>query len=188
MRIALLMLAAAVAIRPQVAAGQNFTLSSDSQIEIDGTSNKDDWTVTASEISGEASVDADGNPTALKLLVPAAEIVSNKSSIMDRLMYKALKVTEHPLITFELSSLESDDEGTAVAKGNLTIAGVTREANVEVTKAAGDDAVTRYSGSYALKMTDFGMKPPSAMFGALHTGDEVTVRFDVGLIPAETGS
>jgi hypothetical protein len=28
-------------------------------------------------------------------------------------------------------------------------------------------------------MTDFALKPPTAMFGALRTGDEVVVNFDV---------
>ncbi len=172
-----------------MATAQDVAIATDSQIAIDGTSNKSDWTVTASEIRGEATIGEDGNPTSFKLIVPVSEIESNTSSIMDRLMYKTLKSDEHPLITFELSSLEMTEESdTAVARGNLTIAGVTNEASVEVTRVPGSEASARYTGIHVLRMTDFGMKPPSAMFGALHTGDEVTVRFDVGLTPAATGS
>jgi len=34
-------------------------------------------------------------------------------------------------------------------------------------------------------MSDYGMQPPTAMFGALRTGDDVTVHFDVAFVPAE---
>ncbi len=168
---------------------QAFVLAPDSKLWVEGTSNKDDWSVKAKEVKAMATRGEDGTVASLTLEVPSAQMVSEKSSIMDRLMHRTLKVNEHPTIVFEMKNLNpAEAENTAVAVGELTIAGVTQEVTVEVVQVTADDGTPRYAGSQTLKMTDFGMKPPSAMFGALHTGDEVTVRFDVGLVAEETGS
>ena len=37
----------------------------------------------------------------------------------------------------------------------------------------------RLQGEHPLLMTDYGLTPPSAMFGALRTADKVTVKFDL---------
>lgn len=178
-----------VAVMPLAAQAQDFVLAPDSKLWVEGTSNKDDWTVKAKELTAEATRAEDGTIAALTLEVPSAQMVSEKSSIMDRLMHKTLKVNEHPTIVFEMKELSPvGAENTALAVGELTIAGVTREVRLEVLQVTADDGTPRYSGSQMLEMTDFGMKPPSAMFGALHTGNEVTVRFDIGLVAAESGS
>lgn len=37
------------------------------------------------------------------------------------------------------------------------------------------------NGSKNLLMSDYGMDPPTAMAGALKTGDEVTINFNINL-------
>jgi polyisoprenoid-binding protein YceI len=37
------------------------------------------------------------------------------------------------------------------------------------------------SGDYTLKMTDYGIQPPKAMWGTIKTGDEVTIKFEIVL-------
>jgi hypothetical protein len=39
----------------------------------------------------------------------------------------------------------------------------------------------RFTGSVPVTMSQFGMRPPTAMMGAMRVGDRVTVRFDVTL-------
>jgi polyisoprenoid-binding protein YceI len=34
-----------------------------------------------------------------------------------------------------------------------------------------------FRGTHQLKMSDFNMRPPTAMMGAVRTGDEVTISF-----------
>ena len=34
-----------------------------------------------------------------------------------------------------------------------------------------------FSGSQKIKMTDYGVTPPKALFGALVTGDDITISF-----------
>lgn len=64
--------------------------------------------------------------------------------------------------------------------GTLKIAGVEKPVTLkpDVSK---DGGVYRVKGSHELKMSDFGIKPPAMMMGAIKTDDKVTVRFDVKL-------
>ena len=159
-------------------------LSPESKIWIDGTSNKSDWTVEATALSGEFTFgESASDVQAATITVPAAEIVSNRSTIMDRLMHKALMVNEHPEITYVLTASEpvpGTNGGTFTLNttGELTIAGVTNEIEMVVEGVPQDDGTVRFTGAYTLLMTDYSVKPPTAMFGALHTGNEVTVNVD----------
>lgn len=169
---------------PAVSA-QDYTLKDESKIWVDGTSNKSDWTVQATAVDGSAALGEDGTvPSQLEITIQAAEIKGDKSTIMDRLMHEALKVSEHPTITFKLNAAETAGTGTLKAKGQLTLAGVTNEIEMDVKAEKTADGGIRYTGSTPLKMTDYEMKPPTAMFGALRTGDDVTVGFDVVFVPS----
>jgi hypothetical protein len=37
----------------------------------------------------------------------------------------------------------------------------------------------QFTGSRSLKMTDYKMKPPTAMMGTIKVGNEVTLKFDL---------
>jgi len=64
------------------------------------------------------------------------------------------------------------------AKGTLTIAGVVREIGMAVT-AVREGSMVRLRGGAPLLMTQFGIKPPTMMMGALRTADQVVVSFDL---------
>ena len=49
-------------------------------------------------------------------------------------------------------------------------------------KAMVTQGKVQFTGSYTLKMTDFSVKPPTAMFGTIKTGDEITVKFNVDYV------
>jgi len=63
--------------------------------------------------------------------------------------------------------------------GNLTIAGVTREVEMDVYCIVNNDATITCSGSEKLNVTDYNVKPPSFMFGAMTTGDADALDFNV---------
>ena len=167
----------------------SLTLSA-ARVIVEGTSNVHDWTasttavlVTAVEIAG-----ADGDvlqaalqPGAIRafdVTIPAKGLTSPREGI-DKNMHKALKVEAHPHITFHLRGLEP--AGTAYkATGTLTIAGVEKEVvlNLEVRPKAGALLVT---GTTALVMTDYGIKPPSAMLGMVQSSPKVTIRLELTL-------
>lgn len=114
---------------------------------------------------------------AFEISIPAATLSSPKEGL-DKNMHKALKVTEHPDITFRLSRLEAAGaSGTISGLGVLKIAGVEREVTLALKthRAEGNFTVT---GEVHLLMTDFGITPPKAMLGMLKTDPKVTVTFE----------
>lgn len=82
-------------------------------------------------------------------------------------------------IRFSSTDVSSDDGGLTV-KGELELVGAT--APVEFTLDVGDDGSLR--GSATVKQSDWGIKPYSALFGALKVKDEVVVSVD-GTLPAD---
>lgn len=163
-----------------------------SKLWIEGTSNKSDWSVNATEFSGTVTMKQDVTPadpgvSAVKLTVASGKIVSNKSTIMDRLIVDALQVEQHPTITYELvSATPAGANGNAFTlqtKGRLTLAGTTKEIDMEVQGEKLADGQVRFQGEHELLMSDYGIQPPSAMFGALRTADKTTVKFDLVVAP-----
>lgn len=163
------------------ALGQDAIAFSDSsRIWIDGTSNRSDWTVHAQVFEAHLFMDTSADapaPDSVALVVDAMALESRKSTIMDRLMQRTLNATNHPEIRFESTSIERvDSSETWTVTGDLTIAGETRPITVPVVRSE-DASAAIWTGSSTILMTDFDMQPPTAMFGALHTADEVTVHF-----------
>jgi polyisoprenoid-binding protein YceI len=79
-------------------------------------------------------------------------------------------------ISFNSTSVEDSNGGLSV-KGDLEMGG--KSAPVTFDLAVGDDGAL--SGSAKIKQTDWGMKPYSALFGALKVNDEVEVVVDCKL-------
>lgn len=171
----------------------DYALQSDSKLWIDGTSTQSDFTVNAAEVKGNfgiAGTGADAAVSSGKITVEASKLEGGRSTIMDRLMHDALKVKEHPTISYELTKAERGAAGTNGSTtlnttGKLTLAGTTKTIQMPVKAVRQADGKIRFTGSYPLKMSDYGITPPTAMFGALRTADDVTVHFDVVAAPAE---
>ena len=114
---------------------------------------------------------------AFEISIPAATLSSPKEGL-DKNMHKALKVSEHPDITFRLSRLEAADASGAIrGLGVLKIAGVEREVTLALKTHRSEDNFT-VTGEVHLLMTDFGITPPKAMLGMLKTDPKVTVTFE----------
>ena len=76
-------------------------------------------------------------------------------------------------IEFRSSGVRESSGGFSV-QGELSLNG--KRAPVSFELATGDDG--RVTGSATVKQTEFGMKPYTALFGALKVADEVTVAID----------
>ncbi len=77
-------------------------------------------------------------------------------------------------IEFRSSDVQTAPGGGLNVSGQLDLNG--KQAPVTFGLALGDDG--RVSGGATVKQTAFGMKPYSALFGALKVADEVTVAID----------
>lgn len=106
-----------------------------------------------------------------------------KNGTMNDHMREALKAKQHTAIQFTLKSVTAGDKaGTAKLNGELTLAGITKAITLPVTLSAHGTTV-RAVGSYPLNMTEYGIKPPTLMFGTMKVGEVVTLQFDVA-VPA----
>lgn len=135
--------------------------------------------LTIEVTSWEATLDA-GDPPSLALTADptSLQVVSgeggmkalddgDKADIRKSIDKDVLK---KKAIAFNSTSVDQSDGGLAV-RGDLEMVG--KSAPVQFSLSVGDDGTL--SGSAKIKQTDFGMKPYSALFGALKVNDEVEV-------------
>jgi polyisoprenoid-binding protein YceI len=163
-----------------------YAQSSTSRISISGTSTMHDWTMTSEKATYDAVFETNpqGVPqqvTSLVVSVSAQSLKSGKNG-MDKNAYAALKTDKHKQITFQLASGKIDGK-TIRCQGSLTIAGTTKQIEVETTYTILADGSIQCKGSKKLAMKDYNVEPPSFMFGSVTTGNEITVSFDVILAP-----
>ena len=78
-------------------------------------------------------------------------------------------------ISFRSTEVQRTDGGLAV-RGELTLVGTTRPIAFDLALADG-----RIEGTAVVRQTEWGMKPYSALFGALKVADEVRVEIDAAL-------
>jgi len=79
---------------------------------------------------------------------------------------------KYPLLKFISTNIVSKGNGAYEVRGDLTIRNITRQVLVLVNEK---DGVCE--GTAKVKLTDFKLKPPSALLGAIGTKDEMTVSF-----------
>jgi polyisoprenoid-binding protein YceI len=105
---------------------------------------------------------------------------------MDAVMQDAMKQSTHPKIQYKVLELKPKGATTGGkaefdAKGVFTVAGVMRTNVMPVTVERVDPTKLKVTGITALKMTDFGIKPPSPDIpggGLIKTGDDVKISFE----------
>lgn len=164
--------------------GQQLTVNeSNTKVSVDGTSTVHDWTMEAEEFDGTADVTIENNAlksiNSLSFNVPVKSLKSGKSS-MDDNAYEALKVKNHPTIKYQFRSMDNvkvDGSTTTMdTKGLLTVGGVSKIVNMKVTADA-SNGIT-FKGDITFKMSVFEIDPPTAVFGTIKTGDEITIKFN----------
>lgn len=150
--------------------------SEKSKVEIQGTSSLHDWESKVETFSIKGNIGTDQ----ISDLVASFKVESIKSgkAIMDSKTQDALKASKYPNITFQSAALKIEN-GKVQGPGTLTIAGKSKPFQFDASASQATSGGMLISGSTKLKMTDFGVEPPTAMFGTLTTGDEVTVNYEI---------
>ncbi len=90
---------------------------------------------------------------------------------------KTLKSEQYPLIEVELLKLFMDDHHPFKAEVLIRLAGSTQPYQVLLREVHRDDSIRSVSGYQDLRMTDFGLDPPSALFGLIKVRDELRIHF-----------
>ena len=157
---------------------------------ITGTSNLHDWKCEAQTVNTRLEVEGKLPtgllPRAVDVTIPVEALRCGESK-MDEKLQEALKMKAHPEIHFLLASAKALPDGKRVlVEGRLTIAGVERKVALIATLAPSEAGVT-VTASLPVEMTDYGVEPPTALFGMLKTGDQVVVHFSLVLAPGPGG-
>jgi polyisoprenoid-binding protein YceI len=170
------------------------TVSPDSKLWIDGTSNLHAWTCKAEKLDVAIDVEAAAAsqfgtaPTkALKQVQVKVPVRSLKCGhgAMDDNLYKALKATDgSPDISYLLATSDAvqgdaTESFTLHTAGTLTIAGKANPVNMDVVGTRMPNGTVKAKGTLPIKLTDYDIKPPTAMFGTLKTGNEVKISFEL---------
>jgi polyisoprenoid-binding protein YceI len=147
---------------------------------IEGRSTVNSFECRAAAVDGEGTFD--GRRAGARLLVPVDSIDCG-SRRMNRDFHEAMEASEHPEIRFELTDARtvtgSDDGDRIAAEGTLTIAGRSRIVEISATARSAAHGNYRVLGRKELRMTDFGIDPPTALAGLIRAHDRIVIRFDL---------
>jgi polyisoprenoid-binding protein YceI len=163
---------------------------------VEGGSNVRSWSCDATLVEASvtgAAVPANASAKEVSsaarraaLSIPVAKL-DCRNGTMNEHMRKALKSDAHKSIEYRIAKWElvprGDDEGTVTTSGTLVIAGAEKPISVELTAKRGGQGTWQLKGSKTIRMTEWGVKPPSLMFGTMKVHDPVTIRFELVLEP-----
>ena len=183
-----------VLIIPGLSQNSLYTLSGESNFSIEGSSTLHDWKAEAQDVKGEIQLPEEfqganlppvgSSINQLNVKVAVASMDGGKE-VMNGKMHRALQKDTHPFIQYELTSAKvssSDNAANQVqmaTEGKVTIAGVTQTITMTVKGKYVMGTGWEFSGSQSLSMSDYNIEPPTAMFGQIVTGDEVSISFNL---------
>jgi polyisoprenoid-binding protein YceI len=170
------------------------TLRPESKVTLGGGSNLHEWACTTNTMRAAVEVDSNfarspltqlDKPIAkVSVAIPVKSLKCGKGK-MDENLYKALRADEYPDIQYVLVSYTIDknattaDQFSALTVGELTVAGTTTRVEIPLKALRQAGGSASGEGTLALRMTDVGIKPPTALLGTLRTKNEITIAFRV---------
>lgn len=163
--------------------------SSSNSMKLSGTSTFHDWEMISPTLMGDAQFGFDNTAdhqlnklTALTFSLKAEDLKSDSKGLDDN-AYEALKTESYERIFYNLTSADvspaSRGKFNVKTLGDLTIAGTKREIEMDVICETNADGSITCVGSQDLIMSEYGVEPPSFMFGAMKTGDLITLHFTI---------
>ncbi|PIQ82284.1 MAG: hypothetical protein COV76_04490 [Candidatus Omnitrophica bacterium CG11_big_fil_rev_8_21_14_0_20_64_10] len=172
------------------------------KVTVTGTSTLHDWEAESAALTGTLTLPAaswallqspaaGGSrslPAGAAFHLSTASLKSEKTG-MDKRMHAALQAETHPTISYRLTSARigraGPDNGFSIeTAGILTVAGVERPLEGPMRVQLLPDGRLTVDGAAPLKMSDFGIDPPRAMFGTIRSGDAIELSWRWTLQPA----
>jgi hypothetical protein len=187
------LMAATATAGAQSASAIRLRLDPGSEVTIEGTSSLHPFHCKTDKIMAYVDVDPGYTKDLTKVARP---IVSVKINIvvrtltcgngqMDKNMYGTLKADENPLIKYTLTGYDILDGSASPAafaaktSGTLMISGKERAIDMKINAERLSNGKAIATGEQAIQMTDFGIEPPSFMFGRLKVGNDIKVKFNL---------
>jgi hypothetical protein len=192
---ALMVVALVVPTHRAYGLGRDSIATPTSRIWITGASNIRRFTCRASDAAGaidlrarptrDAIVSGDNLAASPSLLIQVATVDCGIGAMTEHLR-ETLRAGRFPTIEFRLAAYDVDLSARiplARLTGFTTIHGVTRPVETMAHVRADSLGTLHVTGTYTLRMSDFGVRPPRRFGGLLRVHDRVTVHFDVAPQP-----
>ncbi|HEY4409025.1 MAG TPA: YceI family protein [Acidimicrobiia bacterium] len=155
-----------------------------SKVGHDLTLEASNWraTVTVDADAGQSQVQATVEPRSLEVIAATggAKPVSDKDK--RDIVKNIAGLLGNGSITFQSTQVMVRNDTTVAVAGNLSIAGQSRQVTLDL-QLAPDGGAARLKGRVPIVQSSFGIRPFTAMMGALKVKDEVEVDLDVRLPP-----
>ena len=127
----------------------------------------------------------------VELIIESASILCHDTwvnmkdlkSVTEWALKEMLMVDRNPTMTFRSTGIRKRADGRFDVDGMLTIRGTPKPVNVVTTLHQDSDAKLTLEGTSIIRMTDWGMKPPTAALGAIGTKAEMPFKFNVTAEP-----
>jgi polyisoprenoid-binding protein YceI len=178
------LLSAVSVVNAQSYASKSFSLT------IDGNSTMHEWSTAATNVQIKGDfVMPEGvlqkiNSASVNVVTKSLKS-TKKSGLMDSRTYETLKADAHPNITYVFTKVASiqqnGSETTLTINGNLTIGGTSKPTDLVIKMKTLPNGEIEVKGTRKIKMSEYGIKPPSFMLGALKVSDEVAINFSAVL-------
>jgi polyisoprenoid-binding protein YceI len=170
---------------------QNIYISnvSKSDLVVNGTSSLHNWHMKSENF--ECSVKAINEKN--KIVIEDVNFSCNstslksESSLMDKKAWDALKANNFKTILFkslkttELNLKNNKIEGNL--DGDLIMTGEKKRISLPFEGEIDEDGNLKLWGDVKVKMSDFGIEPPTALMGSIRTGDEINIEFNLSFNP-----
>ncbi len=174
-------------VLPNIGINQSTYQLADSEkaaVEVTGTSTLHGWKAVAGKFGFESgSLELNAEATTIEdfyFYVEVASLDGGRGSAMNNKIKGAFNADVNPKIEYRqsepatVSEVKSDQTFTIISKGSLTMAGESRDIELTLTGEK-TDAGLKISTLKEMKMSDFNIEPPSAMFGQIVCGDDIKV-------------
>ncbi len=170
-----------------IAVQATYTLSEESTLNVTGTSTLHEWLIDLEEMNCVADISIDGDSASISNLsfeAVSESFQSEHGRMMNNKTYDALKSDDYPTVKFSLkNTFNTTINGSTFSgllTGYLSLAGETKEIQVPISGSINGNFVT-LKGEKSLVMSEYGIKPPTALLGTITTGDQVTVHYNLNL-------
>lgn len=161
-----------------MAFGQNSLSLQSADLRVSGTSTLHDWEMKSTKASGTLKGNISANSvnsiSDINVTMPIKSLKSGKNGMDDK-AYDAMKASKYSQAKFDLTSAKKVGNGWTL-NGTFTFAGKSKSVSLKANESTSAGVVT-LKGDYAFKLSDYGITPPTAMFGTIKTGNEVKITF-----------
>lgn len=170
---------AALALASVLASAQTYRINiAASEMYLSGETNYSTWEEEVTQFKGSMLAFYSGTQltgvSGLELQIPVTSIKAPRKGMATD-TYEALREKEHPEITFLAKEITLDN-GLAVFRGILSIAGTPKEVVITTTYTFGNNTIS-FAGTHEVFMEDYNIEPPKALLGTLSVDPKVEIRF-----------